>query len=153
MTEHKALDWDSPIGNDDQGGDEYTILEPGDYPFYVAAVNKKHFAGSLKLPACPQAELEIEVGDAEVSTTIKHNLFLSTKTEGMLCAFFRSIGARQKGEVLIMDWGKVRGANGMCTVGIRKWVSKKTGKEGESNEIKKFLEPVADAAPGDDIPY
>jgi hypothetical protein len=146
----RALDWDSEISND--GAGEFVLLEPGDYPFLVLSVTKKHWAGSQKLPACPQAELAIEVGGPEESTTIKHNLFLSSKTEGLLCAFFKSIGQRQHGQKLTMDWSKVAGSNGMCTVGIRKW-NGKDGKEHQSNEIKKFLEPVAGAAASDDIPY
>lgn len=140
QTEGRALDWNDTIEND--GGD-FTLLPEGVYPFRVTKFERARFSGSEKMPACNSAKLTIEVGDAENSTTITHNLYLHTKTEGLICAFFRAIGARKHGERVVMDWNKVVDSHGMCKVSIRKWKGK-DGSDRESNEIKKFLDPVAD---------
>ncbi len=154
MTAERALDWNDPIEND--GGD-FTLLEPGEYPFRVTGFERKRFGGSAKLPPCNQAAITLDVGDAETSTTIVNNLFLHSKTEGLLCQFFRAIGARKHGERLVMDWSKVVGATGMCKVKTRNWTGN-DGQQRQSNEIEKFLDPPENAGTGsapaqDDIPW
>lgn len=161
----RELKWDDEIDNDDGG---WTLLEAGEYGFRVTGFERKRFGGSYKLPPCSQAALTLEVGStATGKTTLVENLFLHSVTEGLLCAFFRAIGARKHGERMAMDWGSVVGKSGRCLIGIREW----TGRDGEkkqSNEVKKFLdpgddvivapEPAAPAAPKapaatDDIPF
>ena len=137
----RELGWNDPIEHD---GSEWTLLPAGEYAFRVAKFERKRFGGSAKLPPCNQAALVLEVGDAEQATTVTHNLYLHSKTEGLLCAFFRSIGARQHGERLVMDWSKVVGATGRCRVKVRDW----TGKDGQtrqSNEVDRFLDPSEEA--------
>jgi hypothetical protein len=134
----RELGWDDVIENDST----FTLLPEGDYPFEVTGMERARHNGSAKLPACAKAVLTIKIdGGALGTTTVTNNLFLHTRTEGLLCAFFTAIGQRKHGEPLKMNWGKVIGARGHCKVGIRKWIGEKDGQEHESNEIKQFLEP------------
>ena len=134
----REFEWDDEIENDK--GD-WTLLPEGEYPFTVTSYERKRFAGSAKLPPCNQAELTIEIdGGDNGKTTIYHNLFLHTKTEGLLCAFFTAIGQRKPGERLKMNWPSVVGAKGRCKVYIDKW-NDKDGNPRENNRIKDFLEP------------
>ena len=140
----RELGWDDEIERDS----EFTLLPEGDYDFEVISFERARHAGSTKLPACNKAVLTLEVGGDQAAARIRHNLFLHTKTEGMLCAFFLGIGARKHGEKVSMDWNRVVGARGRCKLGIRKWISDKSGEEMQSNEIKRFYEPeMAQAAP------
>lgn len=93
----RELGWDDEIEKD---GPEFVLLPEGDYSFEVVGFERARHNGSEKLPACNKAVLTIRLtsDDGEKSTTIKHNLFLHSKTEGMLCAFFTAIGQRKKGE-------------------------------------------------------
>ena len=137
--------WDDVIENDGKG---WVLLPDGEYPFTVLSFERKRYGGSAKLPPCNQAELTIEIdGGSLGKTTVFHSLFLHTKTEGLLCAFFTSIGQRKHGEPLRMNWPAVIGAKGRCKVYIDKWTGR-DGKERESNKIDKFLEPegAAEAA-------
>lgn len=137
MSTDRALDWNDPIEHD---GSDWVLLAPGIYPFRVVSFERARHGGSAKLPACNKAVLTLDVGGAEDSTTVNHNLFLHSKTEGLLCQFFRAIGARKHSERLVMDWSKVVGATGMCKLGVRDW----TGKDGatkQSNQVEKFLDP------------
>ena len=59
----------------------------------------------------------------------------------------RIIAQRRRGEQLVMNWAKVPGSSGFCKVGVRDWVSDRTGEKMQSNEIKRFLEPDQNAAP------
>lgn len=138
----RELGWDDEIQND---GNDFVLLPEGDYNFEVVTFEKARHPGSEKLPPCAKAVVHIKVTGPEGSTTIKHNFFLHTKTEGMLCAFFVSIGQRKKGERLKMDWPNVPGSKGRCKIGIRKWTGK-NGEEMSNNEIKKFYDP-AESAP------
>lgn len=153
MTNERGYDWNDTIEND--GGD-FTLLPPGEYAFRVTGFERKRFGGSAKLPPCNQAGLTLDVGDEEASTTVMHNLFLHPKCEGLLCQFFRSIGARKSGEKMQMDWSKVIGATGMCRVKTRDWVGK-DGQTRQSNEIERFLDPPestgADVKKQDEIPW
>lgn len=160
----KALNWDSEVEHD---GAEWTLLPEGVYPFVVQKFERAHYGGSQKpggLPPCPQAKLTIEIGDAEQATTIEHNLFLHTRCEGMLCQFFRAIGARKHGERVVMNWANVVGATGKAKVSVRKWAKREEKQlppdkwTGESNEIKKFLDPeeaagTDAAAPAQDLAF
>lgn len=132
----RELDWDDEIQHD---GPEFVLLPEGDYDFEVVTFERGRHGGSEKLPPCKKAVVHIKVTGAEGSTTIKHNLFLHTITEGMLCAFFAGIGQRQKGEKLKMNWNAVIGARGRLKLGIRLWKNDK-GEEVKFNEIKKFYE-------------
>lgn len=144
QNEGRALDWNDAIQND---GADFVLLPEGDYPFRVTKFERSRFNGSQKMPPCNCAKLTIEVGDADQSTVLTNNLFLHTKTEGIICSFFRSIGARQHGERIVMDWSKVVDATGMCRVGVRSWVGQ-DGEKRTSNEIKKFLPPAPAEAAG-----
>lgn len=142
--EDGELDWDADIEND---GPEFTLLPEGDYDFTVIDFERGRHNGSEKLPACNKAIVHLKIETPEGMTIIRHNLFLHTKTEGMLCAFFAAIGMRKKGERLKMNWNAVPGSRGRAKVGIRTYNDK------QYNEIKHFYEyepgrqPAAAAQP------
>ena len=135
----RELGWDDAIEND---GPEFEVLPAGDYDFEVLHFERARHAGSEKMPPCNKAIVSIKIAGEKGSTTIKHNLFLHTKTEGLLCSFFTGIGQRKHGEKVTMDWSKVIGSKGRCKISIRKWKNDK-GDELTFNDIKKFYEPEA----------
>ena len=131
------IGWDGPIEND---GPEFITLPEGDYDFVVVEFERARHPGSDKLPPCNKAVVHVKIEASEGTTIIKHNLFLHSITEGMLCAFFVGIGQRKKGQKVTMNWNAVVGARGRCKVGIRKFTNDE-GRTLEFNEIKKFYEP------------
>nr|DAN07973.1 MAG TPA: Protein of unknown function (DUF669) [Caudoviricetes sp.] len=135
-TPEREFEWEDVIEND---GPEFILLPEGDYDFKVLSFERARHPGSTKLPPCNKAIVHIEIDSPEGRTVIKHNLFLHSKCEGMLCAFFSAIGQRKRGEQLRMNWNTVSGSTGRCKVGIRTW-TKDDGSEGKSNEIKRFYE-------------
>jgi hypothetical protein len=128
----REFNWDDQIEND---GPEFVLLPEGDYDFEVISFERGRHNGSEKLPPCNKATVHIKIQGEEGETIIKHNLFLHSKTEGMLCAFFTAIGQRKHGEKVSMNWNAVTGSVGRCKVGIKKYEGK------DYNEIKKFYEP------------
>ncbi len=133
MDIERELGWDDQIEND---GPEFVLLPEGDYNFEVVSFERGRHNGSEKLPPCNKAAVYIKIQGEEGETVIKHNLFLHSKTEGMLCAFFTAIGQRKHGEKVTMNWNAVPGSVGRCKVGIKKYEGK------DYNEIKKFYEPT-----------
>jgi hypothetical protein len=141
----RELNWDSEI---EKEGAEYVTLADGDYDFEVLDFERGRHEGSAKLPPCPKAILHIKVEGkdkstgAEGATVIRHQLFLHSKTEGLLSNFFTSIGLKKKGEKLKMNWSLVPGSKGRVKIGTRIYEGK------EYNEIKRFYEPIkANATP------
>ncbi len=134
----REFGWDDQIEND---GPEFVILPEGDYDFEVVEFERGRHNGSDKLPPCNKAVISIRIEGPEGVSTIKHNLFLHSKTEGMLCAFFTAIGQRKRGEKLTMNWNQVTGSKGRAKIGIKKWTND-NNVEMTFNEIKKFYEPV-----------
>lgn len=135
----RELDWDEGF---ELNPSTFTLLPEGDYDFVVTKFERQRHPGSAKLPSCPKAVVTLELHAPTGETgIITHNLFLHTKTLGLLSAFAISIGLGQQGETVKLDWNKVLGAKGRASVGIRKY-TKKDGSEGESNEIKAFLPPL-----------
>lgn len=137
----RELGWDDQIEND---GPEFTVLPDGDYDFEVIDFERGRHNGSAKLPPCNKAIVHIKIEGKEGITIIKHNLFLHSSTEGMLCAFFSAIGQRQKGEKIKMNWNAVVGSKGKCKIFIDKWTNDE-GREFEGNKIKKFYESAEKA--------
>lgn len=127
------LDWNGTIEHD---APEFTVLPEGDYDFQVVELERARHAGSAKLPPCNKAIVHIRIEDGQGVAVIKHNLFLHSRCEGLLCDFFAGIGQRQKGERKAMDWSRVVGAHGRAKIGIRTY--SKDGREYKANEIKKF---------------
>jgi hypothetical protein len=138
----RAFDWSDEISNDSS----YTDLPDGEYPFVVTGLERERHAGSEKLPPCNKAVVYLEVdGGAAGKATIKHNLFLHSKTEGLLCEFFTGIGQRQHGEKMKMDWGRVIGSTGRLKLGHRTF----NGTDGPVTvmDVKKFYEPAQGSVP------
>ncbi len=144
-SEERVLGWDDTISNDDQGA--FEVAEPGEYVFEVVnLVRGRHSAkADGKIPDCPKAEVTLRIYTADGDKVdFKHNLYLHSRCEGMLCNFFRAIGQRKHGEPLRPNWANVIGSSGRCKVGVRDWKTA-TGENRKSNEVKKFLDP-SDAA-------
>ena len=135
----RELDWDEGF---ELNPSTFTLLPEGEYEFTVTKFERQRHPGSAKLPSCPKAVVTMELRSPTGETgTITHNLFLHTKTLGLLSAFAISIGMGKQGETVKLDWNKVLGATGRAKVYVRKY-TKKDGTEGETNDIKEFLPPL-----------
>lgn len=89
-TTDRALSWDDEFTNEQQ---EFVLLPEGEYAFEVTGMERARFEGSAKLPPCSMAKLTLKIfGGAKGDTTVTHRLYLHTKTQGLLGAFFESIG-------------------------------------------------------------
>lgn len=131
--DERELDWNDTIEKDSS---DFITLPEGDYDFTVDSFDRARHNGTEKLPPCNKAVLKIRIDDPAGTVIVTHNLFLHTRTEGMLSAFFSSIGQKKKGERLRMNWALVPGARGRLRLGIRKY--QKDGEDRTINEIKKF---------------
>lgn len=133
----RELGWDDEIEKD---GSDFIVLPEGDYNFTVAKFERARFQGSAKMPACNQAKLELIIHSPEHGdVTIFHNLFLHTKTEGLLSNFFAGIGQKKKGEKLRMNWNTVIGSKGRLKLEINKFTGN-DGAEKTNNQVKKFYQ-------------
>lgn len=101
-----ALDWNSEIE------ETYLDLPDGTYDFTVVELERGHYEpkpdSKIKEP-CPQVKVYVEIKDPNSDQKAKVNslLILHTRTKGLLCNFFRSIGVMKKGESLKMDWNVI----------------------------------------------
>lgn len=129
----RELDWNDTIEKDSS---DFITLPEGDYDFMVESFDRARHNGSDNLPPCNKAILKIRIDDPACTVIVTHNLFLHTKVEGLISAFFSSIGQKKKGEQLRMNWALVPGARGRLKLGIRKY--QKDGEDRTINEIKKF---------------
>ncbi len=131
----RELSWEDEIEKD---GGEFTLLPAGDYNFTVTKFERGRFSGSEKMPACNQAKLELTVHAPEHGdVVIFHNLFLHTKTEGLLSNFFAGIGQKRKGEKLRMNWQTVIGSRGRLKLEVNKFTGR-DGVEKTNNQVKSF---------------
>ena len=118
-TTDRALGWDDEFTNEQQ---EFVLLPEGDYAFEVTGMERARFEGSAKLPPCSMAKLTLKIfGGAKGDTTVTHRLYLHTKTQGLLGAFFESIGQCKRGETFRPRWNEIVGARGWCKLGIREY--------------------------------
>lgn len=139
----RELGWDDEIEKD---GGEFVVLPAGDYNFTVTKFERGRFAGSEKMPACNQAKLELTVHSPEHGDVVVfHNLFLHTKTEGLLSNFFAGIGQKKKGEKLRMNWTQVVGARGRLKLEVNTFKGR-DGQDRTNNQVKTFI-PFEEAFP------
>ncbi|MGM0124709.1 hypothetical protein IGI37_002103 [Enterococcus sp. AZ194] len=111
------LGWDDTITQDSSEGG--IVLAPGDYIFEVVKFERARYtpkSSSSKLPPCNMAKIELKIESNQGTATVFNNLYLHTSTEGLLSAFFASIGQKRKGEKLKMNWGLVTGARGVVKI-------------------------------------
>lgn len=133
--EERAIGWDeNRIQNPKES--DFCELPPGDYRYEVTKLERGQHNGSEKLSACPKAIITLLVDGGELGQSrLTTNLFLHTKTMGLLCDFFVSIGLRKKGDDLVLAWNNVVGRTGMCKLDIEEYQGKKY------TRVKRFLEP------------
>ena len=96
----RELDWNDTIEKDSS---DFITLPEGDYDFMVESFDRARHNGSDNLPPCNKAILKIRIDDPAGTVIVTHNLFLHTKVEGLISAFFSSIGQKKKGEQLRMN--------------------------------------------------
>ena len=136
----RELSWDSEITKDSSG---FVLLEAGEYDFTVKSFTRARHGGSAKLPSCPKAILKLGIIDpatGEELTQLEHNLFLHSKVEGLLSAFFVSVGMKKHGESTKINFEGSIGKKGRCKIKIEEW-TKDNGEKAQNNRIDRFLEP------------
>ncbi len=131
------MEWDAYIEKES----EFVLLPEGDYDFTVTGFEKGWFDGSAKVEPCNKAILELTIEAPGLGkSTCKENILLSQKTEWKLCEFFRSIGQKQHGSGIKMDWNKVPNAKGRCHVYVDTFVGN-DGNQKQTNKVARFLDP------------
>ena len=131
-----VMDWNDVIEDD---GQEFVLLEEGDYNFRVTNFERGHFPGSAKLPACNKATLTLEVDTREGCAYVKHDLLLCRNLEWRISSFFRCIGQKKHGERLVMDWNKVVGSQGRARFKPRNYTNR-DGEQKQPNDLDRFYD-------------
>jgi len=132
--QERELGWDDEIQNDSPG---FAVAPEGDYDFTVVGLAKERHEARPggKIPDCPKAVYTLRVMTLTGPVDFRHNLFLHSRCEGMICEFFTAIGHRQHGQRIKPNYQAAVGATGRCKVGTREH-------NGNTyNEVKKFYEP------------
>lgn len=133
----REYNWDDEISQDSA---EFALLPEGEYVFSVTGFERGRYPGGAKLPSCPKATVSLRFEGVEGVAVIKHNFFLHSKCEGLLCAFFTCLGMRKRGEPLRMDWPGTVGRTGRAKITVRSYTGN-DGREYQTNDVKQFLEP------------
>ncbi len=140
MANDREYSWDDTIVNDEP---EFVLLPDGEYEYEVKSFERQRYQGSAKengLPPCNMAILNLEIKNDKGLCSVRERLYLHSRCEGLLSAFFVSIGQKKKGEKLAMDWNKVVGAKGRCKLGHREYNGEKY------NQVTRFLPPDENAS-------
>lgn len=120
----KEFGWDDTIEYDTP---DFITLQPGDYWFTVESFERQRHTpkpnsqSKNPLPACNKAVIKLMIETSEGITFATHNLFLHSRTEGLLSAFFGAIGQKKHGEPLRMNWNSVIGSVGVATFKNREY--------------------------------
>jgi len=132
-----CMDWNDAIESD---GQEYVLLDEGDYNFEVVDFERGRYPGSQKIPACNKAALTLAVTTEDGRrATVKFDLILFRSLEWRISSFFRCIGQKKHGERLVMDWNKVLGARGRAHFKPRTYINR-DGEERQTNDVDRFYD-------------
>lgn len=154
-TQNMEMGWDDVIMED---GQQFLLLDEGDYDFTVAGFERARHAGSDKIPPCNKAVVSLLIDTPNGSVVIKVDILLYRTLEWRISSFFRSIGQKKHGERLVMDWSKVPGAKGRAHIKVREYTDKWNTIR-KRNEVAYFIDredtPVPSAVQSDDsdIPF
>ena len=145
------MDWDDSIEVD---GQEFVLLEEGDYNFVVINFERGRFPGGPKVPACNKATITVQVGAENGIATVKFDLLLYRSLEWRISSFFRCIGQKKHGEKLTMDWNKVVGSIGRAHFKQRTYTNQ-YGEEKTVNDLDRFIDynPEFFEVSEEDLPF
>ena len=149
MENNEVFNFDSVIEND---GEQFLVLEDGDYDYKVTNFERGNFPGGNKIPPCLKATITVEVVTKEGKATVKTDLMLAKADEWKLCAFFRSIGQKKSGEPLKPNWNLVVGSTGRAHFKKKTFVNK-DGIEKTVNEIDRFIDKQDSNSSEDELPF
>ena len=138
-----AMDWDDAIEND---GQEFITLPEGDYLFECVDFERGRYPGSAKIPPCNKAALTLQVKTPDGIARIRTDLILYRSLEWKISSFFRSIGQKQKGERLVMNWNSVVGSRGRAHIKPRTYTDR-DGNERTTNDVDRYLDYDEDKMP------
>ncbi len=130
------IGWEDTIQED---GQEFVLLEEGDYNFTVTNFERGRFPGGQKIPACNKATITVQIAAKEGLAVIKFDLLLYRSVEWRISSFFRCIGQKKHGEKLTMNWNTVIGSVGRAHVTKRKYTNN-YGEEKTVNDIGRFID-------------
>lgn len=133
------MDWEDYIEKESQ----FVTLPEGDYSFTVTNFERSIHEGSEKIPAgTNKALLELRFEAPGLGkTTVKDQLILHESLEWKLCAFFRSIGQKQHGQGVKMNWNAVPGATGRAHLIVN---------DKGYNRVDKYLDPEVELGGGEE---
>ena len=134
--QNMEMDWNDAIESD---GQEFVVLEEGDYNFEVTGFERGRFPGGQKIPACNKAALTLQVKTENGVAICRTDLLLYRSLEWRLSAFFRGIGQKRPGERLVMDWNTVIGSRGRAHFKPRPYTDK-DGNDRVANEVDRFYD-------------
>lgn len=136
MIDQNLMDWNDTIESD---GQEFVLLEEGDYNFTVTNFERGRFPGGQKVPACNKASVTVQVHTEEGLAVVRFDLLLYRTLEWRIAAFFRCIGMKRQGEKVAMDWNKVVGSRGRAHFKQRSYTTTQ-GEERTVNDLDKFYD-------------
>lgn len=134
--QNMEMDWNDAIESD---GQEFVVLEEGDYNFEVTGFERGRFPGGQKIPACNKAALTLQVKTDNGIAVCRTDLLLYRSLEWRLSAFFRCIGQKKPGERLVMDWNTVIGSRGRAHFKPRPYTDR-DGNERMANDVDRFYD-------------
>lgn len=134
--QNMEMDWNDAIESD---GQEFVVLEEGDYNFEVTGFERGRFPGGQKIPACNKAALTLQVKTDNGIAICRTDLLLYRSLEWRLSAFFRCIGQKKPGERLVMDWNTVIGSRGRAHFKPRPYTDR-DGNDRVANEVDRFYD-------------
>lgn len=131
MNEERELGWDDSIEKD---GKEFITLPAGDYDFEIESFERARSNGSEKMPPCNMAVLQFTIKNSHgEDVSVKENFLLHTKLEWKLSELFTSVGMKQKGEKVRMNWSALPGSTGRCKLKVEHYT-----KDGEDRTINRI---------------
>ena len=117
----RAIGWEDEIEND---GTQWVLLPEGDIVSRWNPLKER----IIRVPESFRHVLKqfcISESTRRRAVVPLRIIVLFTTMEWKLSEFFRSIGQKQHGEKLRMNWSAVPGAAGQCKIGIHKFTQKR----------------------------
>jgi len=137
MHESDELAFDAVINQDSK---PQTLLPVGDYKFTVLDYKQGEYTQKDTGQVKKKVTVIIGIDYQGEQVQIQESLPLLKSMEWKFCTLFTSIGDRKHGQPLQMDWTRIHGKMGMCSIKHEQYTNK-YGEKATSAKVDKFLEP------------
>lgn len=143
MAEYEELGYEVEFAEGEEEGGNFTLLEPGFYPFEVRSAKKARTNGN---PPHKCVDFTLKVGVGPKSATVTDRIAMHSGMKWKMAQIYTSLGLRKHGEAFTFRAEDTVGQTGWVEIDHREY--ERDGETRRANNVTRYLDPSDAPADG-----